>query len=295
MNNHHWRASSLVILSAILYGFMGYLGTHIVDNHISMDAMLFWRFLIAGCWMLPFLLGTHTGRQKLFHLHKRTVIWILTLGALGYAGSSGFYFASSQYIGTGLGMVIFFSYPAMIALASWFFYGSKLTLTIILTLITMLWGLYLLHDASHQQINVLGIVFGLLSAASYAFYLIGSKHSLAGKLDATVATLLVCIGCAFLFLILTLVKHHFAYPPSWQTWGYCLVLGVIATALPIQLMLEGLKHISAMRAGIISVLEPLVTVFLGVWLLHEAISIAQMFGTIVILASAVLIQFKKEL
>jgi drug/metabolite transporter (DMT)-like permease len=84
-------------------------------------------------------------------------------------------------------------------------------------------------------------------------------------------------------------------PETLKSWLYILAVGIIATALPIQLMLKGLKYISSMRASIISVVEPLVTVFVGVILLQETISYLQFIGVFVILASALLVQFQKEL
>lgn len=51
-NNHlHIKAALLIALLRILYGFMGYFGINILKENFSADAMLFWRFFIAGLWM----------------------------------------------------------------------------------------------------------------------------------------------------------------------------------------------------------------------------------------------------
>jgi drug/metabolite transporter (DMT)-like permease len=142
---------------------------------------------------------------------------------------------------------------------------------------------------------MIGIFFGILSAVCYAFYVIGSKRFSSITMDSNILTVTVCFGCAFIFLVLTLSTGNFILPHSMQGWLYLLALGILATALPIQLMLEGLKYVSSMRASIISVLEPLITVFVGVLLLDEAVSQLQMLGAGIILASALLIQFQKEL
>ncbi len=52
---------------------------------------------------------------------------------------------------------------------------------------------------------------------------------------------------------------------------------------------------SSMRAAIISVLEPLVTVFVGVLLLNESLTHLQMLGAAIIISSALLVQFQKEI
>jgi drug/metabolite transporter (DMT)-like permease len=293
--NKIFQASMLVALSGILYGFLGYLGTRVLQEHTSIATMLFWRFFIAGIWMFFFALKDHV-TEKTFAIDPKILLFTFILGGLGYAGSSEFYFISSRYIGTGLAMVIFFSYPLVIALASWINHRKKLTLMSIFTLIMMVSGLFLLQNSQYHSFNFIGLFFGIIAALCYAFYIIGSKrYSSSLSLNSTVLTMMVCFGCALIFLILAISEKTFIFPHTIKNWIHLLLLGIVATALPIQLMLEGLKYVSSMRASIISVLEPLVTVFLGIILLNESVSFLQILGGTMILGSALLIQFQKEL
>ncbi len=192
-------------------------------------------------------------------------------------------------------MVIFFSYPIIVALASWIKNRESMNAASFLSLISMVIGIFLLQDFSTHQFNIIGILFGMLAAICYASYVMGSKHISSPKVNSNVLTTIVCLGCACIFLLLSLLSHDFVFPHSIESCLTLLAFGILATALPIQLMLEGLKYISSMRASIISVLEPLVTVFVGVMLLDESISMLQILGISIILISAVLVQFKREL
>jgi drug/metabolite transporter (DMT)-like permease len=295
LQKKHFQAGLLVALSGILYGFLGYLGTTIIRENFSISTMLFWRFFIAGCWMLLFVLKKHSTHRVLDYIDRRSLLSMFLLGAIGYAGSSGFYFVASQYTGTGLAMVIFFTYPIMVALASWMLHRKKLTLPLLLTLCAMMIGLYLLRNTASDEYSLIGISWGVISALCYAFYLIGSKYIASVTMDSNVLTMMVSFGCAAIFLILALSSHSFVFPHSTKSWCYILAVGIFATALPIQLMLEGLKYVSSMRASIISVLEPLVTVVVGMLLLNESITYLQTIGAFIVLTSAMLIQFQKEL
>lgn len=294
-NKKALQASLFVAISAILYGFLGYLGTTILRENISLPTMLFWRFLIAGGWMMLFVIRKHSTENIFDHIDKRTLFFMFSLGAIGYAGSSEFYFMASQYTGTGLAMVIFFSYPIMVALISWIIHGKSFNATTIAILITITIGLLLLRSSSSHEISLLGIFFALLGALCYAFYVIGGKKFSSVTVDSNVLTMAVCFGCALIFLFLALVAHSFIFPYSIKSWITLVALSILVTALPIQLMLEGLKHVSSMRASIISVLEPLVTVFVGMLLLQESVSHLQMLGAVIILGSALLVQLQKEL
>jgi drug/metabolite transporter (DMT)-like permease len=288
------QASLLVALSGILYGFLGYLGTHVLQEHFSISTMLFWRFLIASIWMYLFWLKKYFNHET-SPINKRILFSMFILSAIGYASSSSFYFMASQYTGTGLAMVVFFSFPVMVALYSCFRRETALSFKTLFTLVAIVLGLLILRNTNNEHASVIGITLGILSAVGYAAYVIGSKYFSSSNVDSNALTISVCLGCTFMFLISSLSTHSFSIPHSWSTWIYVFALGILTTALPIQLMLEGLKSISSVRASILSVLEPLVTVFAGLLLLGETLTHWQMFGAFIILASAVIVQFQREL
>ncbi|MBI5447112.1 MAG: DMT family transporter [Gammaproteobacteria bacterium] len=291
-----FQASLLVAISGILYGFLGFLGTRVLNEQFSLPAMLFWRFLIAGIWMSFFVVKKYSFGKTNPPVNKSVLWFMFFIGAIGYAGSSGFYFVASQYTGTGLAMVIFFSYPIMVACLSFAKQREKINLATVLTLSGMMLGLFLLKgDTSSHSLSTMGILFGLMAAAFYACYVVGSKRASSVLLDSELLTMMLCFGSALIFLIASILSHGFSFPSSWRTAVYLGALGIFATALPIQLMLEGLKYISSIRASIISVLEPLVTVCVGVGLLHESISHLQILGALIVLMSTLFIQFERNL
>ena len=289
------KASLLIALSGVLYGFLGYLGTSVLRENISISNMLFWRFFIAGSWILLFVLIKYIKLGEVKVINMRTILMMFSLGAIGYAGSSGFYFIASEYTGTGLAMVMFFSYPIIVAVMSWGMHKQRLSMQTMMMLLVMMLGFFLLKDSAEQQIDLLGIVFGVIASFCYAIYVVGSKRVTSISMDSNVLTTIVCFGCATVFLLLALASHSFVLPASLKGWGYLLAFGILATAVPIQLMLEGLKYVSSMRASIISVIEPLITVFVGILLLDESISKIQVIGAMIILSSALFVQLQKEI
>lgn len=287
LNNHVYKACFLVLLSGFLYGFLGYFGTKILQQNMSVQTMLAWRFSIAAGWMLLFSIKNSSFKKKDV-IDKQFLLAVFIMGAMGYAGSSLFYFLASQYIGTGLAMVIFFSYPVAVALFSWVAYKKMLNAKIILLLLLMLVGLFLLQPVTKAAFNFFGILFAILAAISYAFYIIRSKQFSA--MDSNLISLIVCCSCAIIFLVWSMAIHSISWPNSLNSWLYVFALGILATAVPIQLMLLGLKHMGALHASIISVLEPLVTVFVGILWLHESLSMLQMLGMGLVLCSVIVIQ-----
>lgn len=288
------KASLLAAIAATLYGFLGYLGTLFIQDKMSISCMLFWRFFIASLWMGAFCLKSKT-RKQMHYYSKDILINLFFLGAIGYACSSAFFFLSAQYTGTGLAMVLFFSYPIMVGLLDWIINRNSLRPSHLSIFLFMIIGLVMLRDNSPETPDEFGILVGLLSAVCYGLYIIGSKKLTNKKLNSNLSTFFVCLSASFIFLVYSLSSHQFSFPKaSWQSYLTLLTLGIFITAIPIQLILEALKSISSMRTSIISVLEPIVTVIVGVSLLHEVISQSQLLGAILILCTAMAAQFIRD-
>lgn len=283
-------AAFLVILSGSLYGFIGYLGTQILNDHFSVPDMLFWRFFVAFIWMALFLLVKKEA-VPFSKANSSSLLSVFILGSLFYSTSSAFYFIASEQAGTGLAMVIFFSFPIFVVLYAWLANKNRINKFAVASLIAILLGLYLLKGEGDASISVKGILLAITSALLYAFYIISNKKNIQA-LSANVSTTLICFGNAIIFFIITMIAGTFTIPAHFSTWLCIILLGVFATALPIQLLLMGLKYITSTKASILSVLEPVVTVLVGIALLHEVVTSLQIAGIAIMLLGATLIQFE---
>lgn len=282
----------LVALSGILYGFIGYFGTKILDSNFSVSNMLFWRFFTAFVWITGLTLWR---KEKIFSYKKNKNIFFQTffLSSIFYSGASALYFMASQHTGTGLAMVIFFSYPVFVAIMAWFTHKAKMNIFSIFSLIAIVLGLFFLKGHNESALNLLGIALAIAAAFFYAFYVMISKKSI-GFLSSNALTFLVCFGNMLFFLVMALSTKTFALPTTFNLCLYILALGIFATALPIQLLLDGLKFVSPLKASILSVLEPMVTLIIGVTLLAETMTSLQVLGIFIVLAGAILIQFENS-
>lgn len=287
------KGTTLVVVSGLLYGFIGFFGTKILQNNVTVTAMLFWRFFIAFLYML--------GIAILFPRQKERTQKIATSNSLKqiipltiyYALGSIFFFIGATKIGTGPAMVIFFLFPIAVTLFSWHFDDYQVVKPIVVALILMLCGLCLLKSSGTDKLNVSGMIIAFAGSLFYGAYVYRSKKY-SSQLNTTRLTLWLCLGNAIFFLLLMLTTETFTIPHEAITWLYILLLSIFATALPIQCMIVGLKYISAIKASLLSVLEPTVTVVIGVWLLHESLNGWQTLGIICILASALLVQLEPK-
>lgn len=285
------KGTILVALSGMLYGLIGYLGTKLFNDDFSVEAMLFWRFLVAAIWMLSGSLFSL--RTRFANVGSPAALFKITMfGAVTYSCASAFYFQASKHIGTGIAMVIFFSFPVFVTLFAWLSKSWHMNRHALISLIAVMIGLFCLRGSGEAS-DKIGIIFAVMASLSYAVYVFGSRYTVT-NLDSRLMTFFICFASAVVFGVISLVTKTFMFPHNWQSWVYIGTIGILATALPIQLLLDGLKYISPIKASVLSVLEPVVTVLLGFWLLHEHLTLVQSIGVVIVLLGALLIQFERS-
>lgn len=243
--------------------------------------MLFWRFIVSSLFILVLLLP----QLDTIVFAPYELVKVTFYGAAFYGSCSILYFLAAQYIGSGLAMVVFFTYPAIVMLINFLFYRLPINKIYYLALIIILGGLLCLVNGGQFRFDVLGLGLGILSALLYALYIIASKNS---PVPPLVSTFWISIGSALTSLIASLIDNSFLVPLSFSIWFNIFGIGIICTALPILLLLKGLKHISSLQASILSVLEPVFVVIFGVILLDEKVNLTQMIGIVIILSGALL-------
>src|SRR5690606_20446705 len=114
-------------------------------------------------------------------------------------------------------------------------------------------GIACLIDTHEFTFDILGIVLGILSAIFYTCYILVSKRS---SVPPTVSTLMVMAGCMIICFVAALADASLHIPSGLSNWFNIICMALVCTALPILLLLEGLKYISSEQASMLSVLEP---------------------------------------
>lgn len=270
------------ITSGLCYSLLGYFGMHLLSDGYSISNATMWRFIVSSIFMFFLLIPT-----KFQHIRANLIesLKVFIYGALFYAPGAMAYFIASKSIGTGLSIVIFFTFPAMVMLINWYFIGTKITTIYYISVGMILLGLSMLIDLSNAAIHFGGILLSLASAFTYAIYIVVSKQS---KVEAISATFLLSLGAVFTSFICTIFDHSLFIPEDRESILNIIGIGIICTALPILLLLQALKYISSEKVSLLSVLEPISIILVGVTMLGESITPIQTCGVMIILASTIL-------
>ena len=277
------RGVFFACLSGILYGCLAYFGFALVNHSFSLSDMLFWRFLLATLVIIPFVWKRELWTRASFS----KIVWLFLLGLFIYSVGAHFYFQAAQLIGSGLAMVVFFIFPLFVILLSWFIDRHKIGTATFISMTVILIGLSLLGDYDQANMDFYGLGLALLSGVSYAIYVYVSKKI---EIPAVQSTFILCLGSAVLFFLLSLYQSGGEMLPLPHHWGYAFILALVCTLLPMLFLLKAMETITASKASILGVLEPVATLLVGILLLEEMITFRQWVGAFIVLIGALLVQ-----
>ncbi|RZI47020.1 DMT family transporter [Candidatus Finniella inopinata] len=281
------RGTALAIVSGVLYSGLGYLGITQIQLGFTIYDMLFWRFVVSALLLLPFVLKASLWTPSVLKI----LPYLFIVGGASYSLSSVFYFLAAKEIGTGVSMVIFFTFPVFVALFAWIFDRHRLGRLTYISMVLLFSGLWLLADECGSGFHWMAGLLAMGSGVSYAVYVYMGKKL---KIDPMLSSFIVCFGSAFgTWAFGSFVDGGLLIPSLDASWFHVLLTALLATVLPIVLFLQAMKHITATKASLLSVFEPLSTVLIGILFLNETLLDIQMVGVVVILVGALLTHYDR--
>ncbi len=271
------RGAAWVLASAIGFGTLGILGKMAYAGGASTVTVLFLRFFLAGLLMAALMRA-----RRLTWPRGRDLCLLIGLGAVGYAGQAFCYFSALHHATAGLTALLLYLYPALVLFASAMLGRQRLTPIKAGLAVAALTGV-LLTVGGGLAGSPLGIVFGLGAALIYtAYILIG--ESVIPRTGAIPAATVVMLAAAAVFAAATLVAG-----PRWpgDATGWLAVFGIalLATVIPIVGFFAGMRQLGATDAATISTLEPVVTLLLAFFVLHEILAPMQVAGAVLVIAA----------
>jgi drug/metabolite transporter (DMT)-like permease len=216
------------------------------------------------------------------------------LGLLGYYGASILDFVGLRYISAGLERLILFTYPTLTLLigALWFDRPIRRREWAALLLCYLGIAFAFFHDlnvSTEQRAIWIGAAFVFGASLFYAFYLAGSARMI-GALGTARFTAL-----AMLVSTLATFAHFFATEPltalqqPWPVYALGAAMALFSTVIPVFAQAAAIRRIGSGSAALIGTLGPMLTILFGWWLLGEAISIAQIIGSALVVSGVILV------
>jgi len=263
--------------------------------HVNAVHLLLFRMVFA----LPFFLIIALLNKPLHKdkITKKDYVWIVFFGFIGYYLASYLDFVGLQYIKAGLERIILFIYPTFVIILSKIFLKKKISTHQIIAIVITYLGVVITFWNDIQVFGDQtgkGILLILLSALTYASYLIGSGW-LIPKFGVKVFTsyaMLVSTACVLIHYILTERTNLFVYP--YQVYILGFLMAFFSTVIPSFLVSLAIQKIGASNFSIIGSIGPIATIILAYLFLGEHLTFLQVIGAIVIIIGITFVSLVKK-
>ena len=249
-------------------------------------------------YAIPFLLLIIWFRKA---KDPRTINTRLIAVIAGFAFSLDFlaYHSTVDWIGTGIGTLIGNSQVIIVTLMSWWLFGERPNLSILISLPIVMVGLVLisgvLDDDPYGEYPVRGVVAGVFTAIFYSAFLIIYRFANRELAPAVNLQFDSTVGCAIGLLILSFLPLQSIYvepidfEPKFPTHGWLLALAFLSQVTGWLAIAYSLPRLPAAYTSFAILLQPTFTIIWGIILLSESPSMQQAIGMFLILGSIIVV------
>ena len=270
-------------------------GTFIAGRSLAGVAPMFsacLRFVLASMALSLFLLLSGNGFRR---VNARQALVVTLLGFCGIFSYSFFFFSGLQYISASRAALIVALNPAVMTLIAYLFYRERVTPLNVLGIVLCFGGVALVVGGGEAQGAAsargwLGeaLIGGcVLSWSAYSVFCktvvrqLGPLHTVTYSIYAG-TVMLVLYAAATGVLDMSELWHF-----SMAEITSLFYLGVIGSAVAYIWYYEGIQQIGVARASVFIALNPLSAVLFGAALLGEQMTLATLFGGVLIISGIV--------
>lgn len=274
-------ALRMYLASLLIFGMNGIVAANISD--LSSSQIVFFRSLLAFLVVLAALL-VWSRRFSVGRLGRKSIP--LALSGISMAFCWMFMYAAYDEIGVGMTALLYCCGPAILMVASPFLFKERLTIFKVLGMCIVLGGAIMLsiHNLSIGG-SVMGYIFGIMSAVTYAFTIIFFKLAdVKGELGALTLQMFATFAAVFICL---LISSEIPTSVSSGDIIPVLALGIVNAGLGCLMYLGSIPHLEAQTVAICDYLEVGSAVVFATVLLSEPLDLARIIGIAMIIAGVV--------
>jgi drug/metabolite transporter (DMT)-like permease len=272
--------AAMIVGSAACFATLPTLAKVAFDHGGDTHGVLLLRFVVAA----P-VVGVWVWRRRSGEAIRRAMPLIVP-GAVLYMLQTLTFFEAVDRMGAVLSVLILFAYPLIVAVAAPFAVGEPFGLARLGIVIVGSIGVALsIGYGGHP--STAGVLLASASAVLFAAFFLVVKRALEiPGVDGLSVTALVYVVCVLGFAVLALVGGA-SLPRDGGGWLAVAGIATFGTIMATVLLFVGMSRLSASAAGLLTAVEPPLSVLLAAVALAEPVHRSQIAG-MALLAAAVL-------
>ena len=283
------RATFLIVVASLSFGSISVLTLLITRAEVPLLTAMAWRYVLGAI-----LLSAVSQPWRMTEYPSRQIAQLLLIGGCGQALITYLSLHALEYIPVGPLAFLFYTYPAWVTLIAAVRGSEKLTTLRVVALSLALAGVVVMVGApTAEKLNPLGVALALGSALLYSAYL-PALNSIQRGLPAMLSTFLLVVGAGTTFVLSALLTGKLYLPGEVAPWVNIFLLALVSTVIAFSALIKGLAVLGPVRAAIISTVEPFFTAILGALVIGNPLTVATLFGGVLIAAAVLSLQWSSR-
>ncbi len=278
------RGYLLIIASALIFGCMPLGAKFIYAEGVNSLSLVFWRNLLS----IPVLAFLTRLQGHSLRIEKGALVEISILAVVGYCVTSILLFASYYYLASGTATIFHFIYPAVVVIGGIIFFREKVRKNVLLCVLLCTIGICLFYNPGNP-IDLRGSVLALLSGVTYAAYILLLSVSKHKDIPGFKFGFYVTLICSLVMLPICLISGQLTFPKTLLGWLVTLVFSLSLCVGAVVLFQQGTFLVGAQRAAILSTFEPITSIFVGILVFQESVTIGTALGSVLVILASILI------
>lgn len=277
------------MLSAVSFGIMPIIAVYAYRGNCNAFTLCFLRSFFAIIILLPYL----KYKKVSLKLSKDEIVSLLSLSLVGNTLTTLMLFLSYNYIPVGMATTLHFTYPVIVTFICIAMYKEKVNRKKIITLLLSFVGILMFFENS-AEVSYLGIFLSVASGFTYSYYIVYLSRSILKGMNIFKLTYYISIITAISIYISGMLMGKISFGLTPTAWVHSFIIAILSGIIGLVCMQIGIRIVGPSTASILSTFEPITSMLLGVLILNEAITLKIIIGSIMIIASVILITLEKK-
>lgn len=271
------------ICSAIIYGCMPLMSKYIYGDGVNPLTLVFLRNALS---IVP--LGLLALREKkTLRIPIKLLPSISLISLLGCSITPILLFSSYQFMASGTATVFHFVYPALVIVLQILFMRKKVQISNFISVLLCVVGIGLFYSPG-EPLSFTGSALALGSGLTFATYVVLLSGFDRTHVSGFLFSFYVALISSIFLLLTCLVTGSLALPATLFGWGMCILFSLAVTTGAVVLFQQSTFLIGGERTSILSTLEPITSIILGVIVFGEPFGFRVLTGTILVVAASAL-------
>ena len=284
MKNKNILGHLQIIMSSSLFGLMPLFTKMAYSYGATPMTVAFCRCFYATiilAVMLPFM------KKNIFSIERKQIVPMLKI-AIPFGLIPVTLFIAYTYLDSGMATILFYTHPIFVMVLSILMYHTFPSKKQILCMILCLAGIVLLN-AIQGEVKIVGIAIAILAGFIYSVYVIACDQKGIDEIDPTVLSFWINLFASIIVGIIGIASGQLMIVTEPMGQASMVILALVVSVIAVLLFQHGVLITGGLKASLLSTFEPLTSLFIGVIVFHELLTVRQWIGIIFVLVSVILL------